>query len=106
MIALVLARTEFESMSDLAGKVVAVDERHGASDRGVRLALAAAGASDVQIRESGDEAVAQLVEGQVPAVVLALASQDAADAFPTIAGFKLFQLPLSEARANDNAEPK
>ena len=106
MIALVLARTELKSMSDLAGKVVAVDERRGASDRGVRPALVAAGASDIQIRESGDEAVAQLVEGHVPAVVLALASQDAANAFPAITGFKLFQLPLSDARANDSAEPK
>jgi hypothetical protein len=105
MIALVLARKELKSMSDLAGKVVAVDERHGASDRGVRPALIAAGASDIQIREAGDEAVAQLVEGQVPAVVLALASQDAADAFPAITGFKLFQLPLRDARAHDNAEP-
>jgi hypothetical protein len=106
MIALVLARTELKSMSDLAGKVVAVDERRGASDRGVRPALVAAGASDIQMRESGDDAVAQLVEGQVPAAVLALASQDAADAFPAIAGFRLFQLPLSEARAHDSAEPK
>jgi hypothetical protein len=93
-------------MSDLAGQVVAIDERHGASDRSVRPALIAAGALDIHIRESGDDAVAQLVEGQVPAVVLALASQDAADAFPAISGFKLFQLPLSEPRARESAEPK
>jgi hypothetical protein len=35
-----------------------------------------------------------------------LASQDGASAFPAITGFKLFQLPLSEARTSDNAEPK
>jgi hypothetical protein len=36
-----------------------------------------------------------LIERQIPAAILTLVSQDAADAFPNITGFKLFEIPLS-----------
>lgn len=72
--------------------------RHLGSDREVRTALVAAGASAIQIRDEGSNALKRLVEGQVPAAVLTLVSQDAAKAFPNIAGFTLFEIPLSEVR--------
>jgi hypothetical protein len=95
LIALVLARSEIRSVADLAGNDVAVDGRHLGSDREVRTALVAAGASAIRIRDEGSNAVKRLVEGQVPAAVLTLVSQDAANAFPNIAGFNLFEIPLS-----------
>jgi hypothetical protein len=95
LIALVLARSEIRSVADLAGSDIAVDGRHLGSDREVRTALVAAGATAIQIRDEGSSAVRRLVEGQVPAAVLTLVSQDAAKAFPNIAGFKLFEIPLS-----------
>jgi hypothetical protein len=94
LIALVLARSEIRSLADLAGNDIAVDGRHLGSDREVRTALVAAGASAIRIRDEGSNAVKRLVEGQVPAAVLTLVSQDAAKAFPNIAGFKLFAIPL------------
>ena len=106
LIALVLARTDIKSISDLAGKIVAMDERHGGSDRDVRTALVAAGASNIEVRDGGNNAVVQLVEGQVPAAILTLASQDAAKAFPAIAGFNLFEVPLSPPSVQDNASPR
>jgi hypothetical protein len=106
LIALVLARPDIKSMSDLAGKIVAMDERHGGSDRDVRTALVAAGAFNIEIRDGGNNAVSQLVEGQVPAAILTLASQDAANAFPAIAGFSLFEVPLSPPSTLDNASPR
>jgi hypothetical protein len=106
LIALVLARTDIKSISDLAGKIVAMDERHGGSDRDVRTALVAAGAFNIEIRDGGNNAVGQLVEGQVPAAILTLASQDAANAFPAIAGFNLFEVPLSPPSVQDNASPR
>jgi hypothetical protein len=95
LIALVLARSEIRSVADLAGNDIAVDGRHLGSDREVRTALVAAGASAILIRDEGSNAVKRLVEGQVPAAVLTLVSQDAAKAFPNIAGFRLFEIPLS-----------
>ena len=106
LIALVLARTDIKSISDLAGKIVAMDERHGGSDRDVRTALVAAGASNIEVRDRGNNAVGQLVEGQVPAAILTLASQDAANAFPAIAGFNVFEVPLSPPSVQDNASPR
>ena len=106
LMALVLARTDIKSISDLAGKIVAMDERHGGSDRDVRTALVAAGAPNIEVRDRGNNAVGQLVEGQVPAAILTLASQDAANAFPAIAGFNLFEVPLSPPSVQDNASPR
>jgi hypothetical protein len=40
-------------------------------------------------------AIDRLVEGEVPAAVVALVSADAAQGFPEIAGFKIFRIPLS-----------
>jgi hypothetical protein len=40
-------------------------------------------------------AIDRLRNGEVTAAVLALVSTDAAKAFPEIAGFKIFRVPLS-----------
>jgi len=44
------------------------------------------------------KAIDRWVSGDVPAVVLALVSPDAAETFPEIAGFKVFRVPLSPGR--------
>jgi hypothetical protein len=36
-----------------------------------------------------------LIDGEVPAAVLTLVSPEAAEAFPDIAGFRIFRIPLS-----------
>jgi hypothetical protein len=95
LVALVLVHSDIGSLVSLAGKDIAIDGRHLGSNREVRTALVAAGASNVQIRDKGSHVIDHLIERQIPAAILTLVSQDAADAFPNITGFKLFEIPLS-----------
>jgi hypothetical protein len=95
MVAVLMARADIKSVSDLTGKTIAIDDRHSTSNRSVRTALVAAGAPQVQLSVGQATAINRLVNGEVPAAVLALVSADAAEGFPEIAGFKIFHIPLS-----------
>jgi hypothetical protein len=95
MVAVLMARPDIKSVSDLTSKTIAIDERHSASNRIVRTALVAAGAPEVQLSEGQATAINRLVNGEVPAAVLALVSADAAEGFSEIPGFKIFHIPLS-----------
>ncbi len=97
LVALVMSRPEIKSVTDLAGKNVAMDGRSGSAND-VRTALVAAGAAEVQLSSGETKAIDRWVSGDVPAVVLALVSPDAAETFPEIAGFKVFRVPLSPGR--------
>ena len=55
----------------------------------------AAGAAEVQFSEGKRGAIERLISGEVPAAVLTLASREAAEWFPDIAGFRTFRVPLS-----------
>ena len=90
-----MVRPEITSVSDLAGKNIAIDDRYLVSSADVRGAIAAAGGPLVQLSAEHTTAIDRLVHGEVPAAVLALVSTDAAEAFPEIAGFKTFHIPLS-----------
>jgi hypothetical protein len=95
LVALVMSRPEIKSVSDLAGMTIAIDSRRSKASSDVRTALVAAGASEVQLTTGETGAIDRLVSGDVPAAVLTLVSADAAEAFPEIAGFKVFRIPLS-----------
>ena len=95
LVALLIARPEIKSVSDLTSKIVAIDDRHSASNDSVRTAIAAAGATEVQLSEGQTKAINRLISGEVPAAVLALVSAEAAGGFPEVAGFKIFRIPLS-----------
>jgi TRAP-type uncharacterized transport system substrate-binding protein len=103
LIALVLARPEIKSLADLAGKRVAIDDRHGSSNRRVHNALAAAGAAEIQLHDGRNTAIDELVDDRVSTAVLTWAPHDAADAFPSITGFNLFKVPLSQSSTQDKA---
>ena len=94
LVALLIARPEIKSVSDLTSKIVAIDDRHSASNDRVRTAIAAAGATEVQLSEGQTKAINRLTSGEVPAAVLALVSAEAAEGFPEVAGFKIFRIPL------------
>ncbi len=94
-IVLLVSRPQITSVTDLAGKNVAIDNGHSGSASNVRIALVAAGATEVQLSTGETKAIARLVSGEVPAAVLTLVSPDAAEAFPEIVGFKVFRVPLS-----------
>jgi hypothetical protein len=95
LVAVLMVRPEIKSVSDLAGKTIAIDDRYSASNGSVRTAIVAAGAPAAQLSEGPTTAINRLVDGEVPAAVLALVSPEAAERFPAIAGFKTFQIPLS-----------
>ena len=95
LVALVMSRPEIKSVADLTGTNVAIDQGHSLSQTDVRTALVAAGATDVQLSAEDGNAIDRLVNGEVPAAVVALVSTDAAQAFPDIAGFRVFRVPLS-----------
>ena len=95
-VAILMARPEIKSLSDLAGTNIAIDDKQSAASSSVRIAMAAAGAAEVQLTASQTKAIDRVISGEVPASVLTLASPEAAEGFPEIAGFKIFRLPLSE----------
>ena len=95
LVALVLARPEINSLSDLNNKNIAIEEKQSAASGSVSAALMAAGAAEVQFSEVKTGAIERLIKGEVPAAVLTLASREAAEWFPDIKGFRTFRVPLS-----------
>jgi hypothetical protein len=95
LVYLLMARPEIKSVSDLTGKIIAIDDGHAASNGNLWFAIAAAGAPEVQLIKSQTKAIDRVISGEVPAAVLTLVSPEAAAGFPDIAGFKIFRIPLS-----------
>ena len=95
LVAVLMARTEIKSISDLTGKDVAIEDPQSASGPTIRTAIAAAGAVEVQLNEGHTKAIDRLIAGEVPAAILTLASPEAAEWFPDIAGYRIFRIPLS-----------
>ena len=94
LVVVLLARPDMKSVFDLTGKTIAIDDMFPASNGTVRTALVAAGASSVQLSEGQATAINRLVNGEVPAAVLALVSVEAAEGFPEIPGFRTFTFPF------------
>jgi hypothetical protein len=103
LVAVLMARPDVKSVSDLTRKTIAIDERYSASSGNVRTAIVAAGAPEVQVSEGPAAAINRVTDGEVPAAVVALVSPDAAETFPEIAGLKVFRVPLSPK--SDRAKP-
>jgi hypothetical protein len=95
LVALLMAGPEIKAVSDLTGKIVAIDDSYSASSGTVRTAIAAAGAAEVQLGEGHAKPIDRLIRGEVPAAVLTLVSPEAAQNFPDIAGFRIFRISLS-----------
>ena len=93
LVALVLARPEINSLSDLNNKTIAITEKQSASSGRVSAALMAAGAAEVQFSEVKASAIDRLINGEVPAAVV-LASREVANLFPEVEGFRTFRVPL------------
>ena len=93
LVALVLARPEINSLSDLNNKTIAITEKQSASSGRVSAALMAAGAAEVQFSEVKASAIDRLISGEVPAAVV-LASREVASLFPEVEGFRTFRVPL------------
>jgi TRAP-type uncharacterized transport system substrate-binding protein len=99
LVAVVMVRPDVKSVAELAGKTVAIDDRYSASNGTVRTAIAAAGATEVQLTAGQATAMNRLTNGEVPGAVVALVSPDAVENFPAITGYKMFHVPLSPRSA-------
>jgi hypothetical protein len=96
LVAILVAGPDVKSVSDLAGKTIAIDDRYSESSISrVRTAMAAAGALEVQLSKGQTTAINRLVAKEVPAAVVGLVSASAADSFPEIARYRTFQVPLA-----------
>ena len=95
LVALLISRPDVKSASALKGSSVAVDAAQSGAEENIRLALAAAGATDTQLSVGAASPLDRLISGDVQAAVLKLVSPDAAEAFPDIKGFKVLRVPLS-----------
>ena len=93
--ALVLTGLEVGEISDLAGKVVAINGALPGFSVLLRTAIVAAGAPEIQLNDSQPEPIEALRRGEVSAVILGLVTVEQARAFPKVENFKLFRVPLS-----------
>ena len=104
LVAVLVTGPDVKSVSDLAGKTIAIDDRYSEqSISRVRIAMTAAGALEAQLSKGQTTAISRLVGKEVPAAVVGLVSANAASSFPEIARFRTFQVPLSPR--SDPAKP-
>jgi hypothetical protein len=96
LVAILVAGPDVKSVSDLAGKTIAIDDRYSEQSIGrVRTAMAVAGAPEVQLSKGQTTAINRLVGKEVAAAVVGLVSASAADSFPELARLRIFRVPLS-----------
>jgi hypothetical protein len=95
LVALLISRPDVKSASALKGSNVALDAVQSGVEENIRVALAAAGATETRLSISDASPLDRLISGDVQAAVLKLVSPDAAEAFPDIKGFKVLRVPLS-----------
>lgn len=101
LVAILVAGPDVKSISDLAGKTVAIDDRYSEqSISRVKTAMAAAGAAEVQLSKGQTTAINRLVGKEVAAAVVGLVSTSAANNFPELARLRTFRVPLSARSPN------
>jgi ABC-type amino acid transport substrate-binding protein len=101
MMAILVARLNITSVSDLTGKTIAIDDTFTASSGKIRTAIVAAGATEVQLTGGSTIAIDRLMNGEVPAAIVALVPPTSAETFPDIDGFRVFRVPLSPLSLNE-----
>jgi hypothetical protein len=94
LVAVVLVKPGVKAVTELRGRVVAIDDRYGAQHNKLTAGMAAAGASDVQLLPGQATAINRLTNGEVAAAIVAVVVPEAAEAFPDIAGYRIFRVPL------------
>jgi hypothetical protein len=101
LVAILVTAPDIKSVSELAGRTIAIDDRYSESSVGrIRTAISAAGAVDVQVSKGQATAISRLVSEEVPAAMVGLVSASAADSFPELARLRIFRVPLSARSVN------
>ena len=92
-VAIVVAGPEVKSVADLAGKIIAIDDRHLDLHTGIQAAFVVAGATDSLLTTSETKAAAdRLLSGKASAAVLTLVYPETG--FSAIDGYSVFRVSL------------
>jgi ABC-type phosphate/phosphonate transport system substrate-binding protein len=91
-VAIVVAKPEIRSVSDLTGKIIAIDDKYSNANARIHAAIASAGATDSLLASSESMALDRLLSGKTPAAVLTLVYPETG--FSTIEGYSVFRVPL------------
>jgi hypothetical protein len=94
LVALLISKADTKSVSALTGANIAIDAAQSGAENDIRTSLAAAGATEVQLKPGDTKPVDRVIWGEVPAAVVGLVSSDAAEAFPEVKGYKVLRVPL------------
>jgi hypothetical protein len=91
-VAIVVAGPEVKSVADLAGKIIAIDDRHLNLHTRIQAAFVVAGATDSLLTASETKAVDRLLSGKASAAVLTLVYPETG--FSAIEGYSVFRVSL------------
>ena len=91
-VAIVVAGPEVKSVADLAGKIIAIDDRHLNLHTRIQAALVVAGATDSLLTTSETKAADRLLSGKASAAVLTLVYPETG--FSAIEGYSVFRVSL------------
>lgn len=97
-VAIVVASPEIKSVSDLTGKIVAIDDKYSNANARIHAAIASAGAADSLLASSESKAIDRLLGGKTPAAVLTLVYPETG--FSMIEGYSVFRVPLAAVQPN------
>lgn len=97
-IAIVVAKPEIKSVSDLTGKIIAIDDKYSNANARIHAAITSAGATDSLLASSESMAMDRLLSGKTPAAVLTLVYPETG--FSTIEGYSVFRVPLAGVQPN------
>jgi len=91
-VAIVVAGPEVKSVADLAGKIIAIDDRHLNLHARIQAAFVVAGATDSLLTTSETKAADRLLSGKASAAVLTLVYPETG--FSAIEGYSVFRISL------------
>jgi hypothetical protein len=91
-VAIVVAGPEVKSVADLAGTIIAIDDRHLNLHTGIQAAFVVAGATDSLLTTSETKAADRLLSGKASAAVLTLVYPETG--FSAIEGYTVFRVSL------------
>jgi hypothetical protein len=97
-VAIVVASPEIKSVSDLTGKIVAIDDKYSNANARIHAAIVSAGAADSLLASGESRAMDRLLGGKTPAAVLTLVYPETG--FSMIEGYSVFRVPLAAVQPN------
>lgn len=99
-IAILLVREEIKSLADLSNKRIAIDANQANEVPNIKAAISKTGARDVEIIEDAKFALLRVIDGEVPAGVISIASPEEAAQWTGVPGYTVLKLPLLRTKGS------